>query len=72
MMALLAFGTVVSGQMYEETLPNPDNEPPPVHPVPCHRQLLWQETEFYAFFHFGMNTFTNSEWGHGSEAESRL
>ena len=35
--------------------------------VPSERQLKWQETEFYAFFHFGMNTFTNSEWGNGNE-----
>ncbi len=35
--------------------------------VPSERQLKWQETEFYAFMHFGMNTFTNSEWGNGNE-----
>ena len=72
MMAMLSFSVAVSGQIYEETLPNPDNEPAPVHPVPSHRQLLWQETEFYAFFHFGMNTFTNVEWGNGSESESQF
>lgn len=46
---------------------NPDNEPAPVHPVPHERQVLWNETEFYAFFHYSMNTFTNLEWGNGDE-----
>lgn len=54
----------------EQTLPNPNNEPAPVHPVPSARQLLWQETEFYAFFHYGMNTYTGLEWGKGNEAET--
>ena len=38
--------------------------------VPSKRQLKYQETEFYAFFHFGMNTYTNREWGDGTEAVS--
>ena len=57
-------------QLKEQTLANPDNIPAPVHPVPALRQLKWQETEFYAFFHYGMNTYTDREWGMGSEDES--
>ena len=55
-----------------QTLSNPDNEPAPVFPVPSDRQLKWNETEFYAFYHYGMNTYTNAEWGNGTEDESKF
>jgi alpha-L-fucosidase len=35
--------------------------------VPSERQLRWQQLELTAFFHFGINTFTNKEWGEGTE-----
>lgn len=38
--------------------------------VPAPRQLAWQEMEFLAFVHFGMNTFTDREWGDGRENPS--
>ncbi|MGN0458129.1 MAG: alpha-L-fucosidase [Eubacterium sp.] len=38
--------------------------------VPNRRQLIIQEMKYYAFIHYGVNTFTNREWGNGKEDES--
>ena len=35
--------------------------------TPSPRQLSWQQLEFIAFVHFGMNTFMDREWGQGNE-----
>ncbi len=67
---LLGLALPALGFAQSSDYPYPDNAPAPCHPVPSKRQLLWNETEFYAFFHYGMNTFTGKEWGFGDEAES--
>lgn len=38
--------------------------------VPSDRQLALQQMEFYAFVHFTVNTFTDKEWGDGTEPPS--
>ncbi|MBP8273856.1 MAG: alpha-L-fucosidase [Acidobacteria bacterium] len=46
-------------------------------PLPTRAQLEWQKDEIALFLHFGVNTFTDREWGDGKEdpaifAPSRL
>ncbi|MBE5818807.1 MAG: alpha-L-fucosidase, partial [Clostridiales bacterium] len=37
---------------------------------PSQRQLDWFDMEMYMFCHFGVNTYTDREWGLGDEPES--
>ncbi len=41
--------------------------PSPRPPIPSRQQLDWQRCETNMFLHFGVNTFTNREWGQGNE-----
>ena len=41
-----------------------------VRPRPSPSQLAWQRDELAMFLHFGVNTFTDREWGDGRESPS--
>ncbi len=42
--------------------------PAPDRPRPSPSQLAWQRDELALFLHFGINTFTDREWGDGRES----
>ena len=43
---------------------------PLLRPRPTASQLAWQQEEFALFIHFGLNSFTDREWGDGTESPS--
>src|SRR5215510_8455116 len=52
------------------TLPRSVQSPAPARPRPTGSQLEWQRDELALFLHFGVNTFTDREWGDGHEDPS--
>ncbi len=52
----------MSVNLFAQTTP-----PTPILPIPTARQLSWQQQELIMFVHFTVNTFTDKEWGDGTE-----
>ncbi|EFJ06423.1 hypothetical protein SELMODRAFT_448790 [Selaginella moellendorffii] len=66
---VLCSSLLVIAAASDSKLPSSPPPPPPlpVLPIPSSKQLHWQRRERSIFFHFGMNTFTDSETGTGLE-----
>ncbi len=62
LLGLLLIGLLIHAPVMAQVTP-----PMPLMPIPTSRQLAWQERELIMFVHFGVNTFTDREWGDGNE-----
>ncbi|QJD97676.1 hypothetical protein HH214_18245 [Mucilaginibacter robiniae] len=47
---------------------NAQSAPAPYGALPSKAQLNWHEMEMYCIIHFGVDTYTNKEWGYGDES----
>jgi alpha-L-fucosidase len=64
---LILVSMIIAGEARAQTPP-----PAPLLPIPTARQLDWQYDEMRLFLHFGVNTFTDREWGTGEEDPSEF
>jgi alpha-L-fucosidase len=58
---LFALLFIVSIRSFSQTPPKPYG------PLPSQGQLNWQEMGMYCIIHYGLDTYTNKEWGFGDE-----
>ncbi|MFI5379910.1 MAG: alpha-L-fucosidase, partial [Tepidisphaerales bacterium] len=63
-MLFVIFALLTSASFAADVAP-----PAPMKVVPSPQQVEWQRRELTTFVHFGVNTFTNREWGEGKENE---
>jgi alpha-L-fucosidase len=62
-----SFIRITAASLAACALPRRASITPFARPRPSASQLEWQRDELALFFHFGVNTFTDREWGDGRE-----
>ena len=65
-----SFLHATSGAVVACGLPRAQTRSVPSRPRPSRSQLAWQRDELALFLHFGVNTFSDREWGDGREDPS--
>jgi len=65
-----SFLYTTAGTLAACSLPRGQTRSTPSGPRPSPSQLAWQRDELALFLHFGVNTFTDREWGDGHEDPS--
>jgi alpha-L-fucosidase len=60
--------TLLCSALLAVSCTKPVIDPAPLLPVPSEAQLAWHDMKMNAFIHFTINTFTDREWGMGSES----
>jgi len=63
-LSTLVLGMALAGISCSQKTPP---APKPYGALPSQNQMEWQQNNVYAFIHFGLNTFTDKEWGYGDE-----
>jgi alpha-L-fucosidase len=63
-----SFIRITAASLAACALPRRASITPFTRPRPSASQLEWQRDELALFFHFGVNTFTDREWGDGRES----
>ncbi|MDP4261726.1 MAG: alpha-L-fucosidase [Bacteroidota bacterium] len=61
LVATISFSFIINSFAFSQAPPKPYGA------LPTKAQLKWHEMEMYCLIHFGVDTYTDKEWGYGDE-----